>query len=405
MESTFNDAIRKLNQSLCRRTFGNEILYRMCLHSDYPWGDACRLAEKMRLIGKLNNCILERGYIKFDEKGNEIEHYRFKGNTDELYEKVAEQLIEIKDDCETFDGLLFDGSMDDWSILAKSIFAVFQLEDAITEAIRIYNSDSGFIDDTNLPSYIEFCSAFLHYHFPQCFFIFDLRTDHSGRFLFSDYQCELCSVPVRIGINKRLKEEYDVIYGLCQGVFTPDIVPKLSKRSSFVGYCARAYTLGCYLKKNCDIKGNIYFTDFIPEVFKKTKSGFKVEAKNWKFKLIEQPSVSVDDLYKRCKDVNDCNLLLGEYIKLRKEKARENEISKLILQHYPNVDEELSLKIAKMVLTYEKYAMSGGKCYSAKNGEIVLNEYAASRTSVEFSYSGSNLREFIKFCISKLALN
>ena len=392
MEQTFNDAIKKLNQEFCRRTFGNEILYCMCLNSDYPWGDSCRLAEKMRLIGKLSNCILERGYIKFDDKGKEAGKYSFKGDTEELYESIAEYLTGIEKTYDTFDCLQFNCSDEDLQNLKNSVMTVFQFEDAIADAIRAYNSGCGFIDSTKLPSYIGFSSAFLHYHFPKCFFTFDLRTYHSGKFLFSDYKCELCSVPVRIGINKRLKEEYDTIYGLCQGVFTSDIVTKFSKRSFYVDYCARAYALGCYLKKNCDIKDNVCFTDFIPEVFKKTKSGFKVEAKNWRFKLIEQPSVSVNELYEHCKDINDCNLLLGEYIKARNVKEREEEISRLIAEHYSDIDKEFPLKIAKMILAYEKYATSGGKCYSVKNGEIVLNEYAASRTSVEFSYSGSKLR-------------
>ena len=361
MEQTFNDAIKKLNQEFCRRTFGNEILYCICLNSDYPWGDSCRLAEKMRLIGKLSNCILERGYIKFDDKGKEAGKYSFKGNTEELYESVAEYLTGIEKTYDTFDCLQFNCSDEDLQNLKNSVMTVFKFEDAIADAIRAYNSGCGFIDSTKLPSYIGFSSAFLHYHFPKCFFTFDLKTYHSGRFLFSDYNCELCSIPVRRGINVRLKDKYDAVYNLLKSAFTVESVPKHSRKSLYLYYCAMVYALGCYLNENCDIKGDILLTGFVPEVFKNTKNGFKVETSKLMSKMTELPTVSVDELYEQCKDVNDCNLLLGEYIKLRNYKERVADISRLILKHYSEVDKELSLKIAKMVLTYEKYAMSGGK--------------------------------------------
>lgn len=84
-------------------------------------------------------------------------------------------------------------------------------------------------------------------------------------------------------------------------------------------------------------------------------------------------------------------------------KSYPEEIVSCLLESYDDINKDFASKIAEMILRYEKYARGGAtnRVFAVKDGEIILSEYAASRTSVECGYSGAYLREFIKTCIMK----
>ena len=84
-------------------------------------------------------------------------------------------------------------------------------------------------------------------------------------------------------------------------------------------------------------------------------------------------------------------------------KGHLEEIVDCLLESYDDIDKEFAPKIAEMILRYEKYARGGANnsVFTVKDGEIILSEYAVSRTSVECGYSGAYLRDFIKTCAIK----
>lgn len=79
------------------------------------------------------------------------------------------------------------------------------------------------------------------------------------------------------------------------------------------------------------------------------------------------------------------------------------EIADCLLESYDDINKDSAHRIAGMIMLYEKYARgrANNSVFTVKDGEIILNEYAASRTSAECNYSGAYLREFIKTCAIK----
>lgn len=108
------------------------------------------------------------------------------------------------------------------------------------------------------------------------------------------------------------------------------------------------------------------------------------------------PQTSIEEMISYCNTLDDFNHLFNEYCKVREEGEHEKLIAKTIFESYDDIDEELSYRIATMIMKYESYA--NGRAFAIKSGEIVINEYAASRASVECGYNGEYLREIIKMC-------
>ena len=108
---------------------------------------------------------------------------------------------------------------------------------------------------------------------------------------------------------------------------------------------------------------------------------------------------TLEEIISYCDTIDDFNKIFDEYCKVHEVFKHKQEIVDCILASYDDVDAGFAPKIAEMIIRYERY--TNGKPFALKDGEIILNEQAASRTSVECGFSGTYLREFIRVCALK----
>ncbi len=132
-------------------TFGNEILYEMCAKNPRHT-DPCVIASKMWLIGRAYSAAIERRRPR-DNKPLEP--------TRELYCKISNEIISARIDSD------LDELPDDISTDKIDNTELFH------KALKVHNKFINIIYKITKTKNISFSSKYLHFHKPDCFFIYD----------------------------------------------------------------------------------------------------------------------------------------------------------------------------------------------------------------------------------------
>lgn len=237
-------------------------LYEACGNCLNPWGDAERLAYKLRAISNVCGDKLEKSFTKFDKNKTVIESYRFKGNVDELYLFVATYLINnAPDGFGEIKNVGFDYSWDEVTTSVRNtVDCALRLNDLMVEAVRAYNAQyvKDFNQNTRLPSCLKLSSALLHYHFPQGAFLYvdKLRYKASKLFLAKE-TCKVGNVVVPNEIKEELFLRYiNVINYLRDEFVSKDAFATQLWTMDYVNFCAYVYVLGCYIKERVNVCGD-----------------------------------------------------------------------------------------------------------------------------------------------------
>lgn len=212
--------------------------------------------------------LLANGYTRYDANGNCVAKYRFKGNVEELY-KLIDGIL-LKKNESSYIALQFDCIDQDLKILEESVLTVLELEKVVSDAVHGFNVACGTDDvgGKNLPSFIKFCSTYLHNRFPKGYIPFDLKTYGRGERLFHVGKCNfngyIVEEETKIELFNVFKQVYDCI---CKNLKTECG----NVRNIYIDYCAKTYALCRYIKRDMKIE-DVDIISLAVEIFKNIES-------------------------------------------------------------------------------------------------------------------------------------
>lgn len=259
-----NEKIGKIIDSIASEeySFGNKLLYDMCKDIDgQKWDDPKILADKIWLVGRSYAASPERRISKGDVP-------KVGDGTGEYFNEVAKDIhnnfIVQNEIINKLNGnYKFDFSDSDIALLIRTIKSVEKFNDAVKEANIKY--DEYRVEESNYKNQISFCSKFLHFHFPNTFFIFDSFSKTATSYLF----------PKRTPLNKKVikiqdeyvaisKDEIEELLKECaESITVSKFESDLYNQEAFLGpikeyanHCVRAYKIACIFKKRLGDKSN-----------------------------------------------------------------------------------------------------------------------------------------------------
>lgn len=259
-----NEKIGKIIDSIASEeySFGNKLLYDMCKDIDgQKWNDPKILADKIWLVGRSYAASPERRISKGDvpKVGDGTGEY-FNEVAKDIHNKYSVQ-NEIVDKLNG--NYKFDFSDSDIALLIRTIKSVEKFNDAVKEANIKY--DEYRLEESNYKNQISFCSKFLHFHFPNTFFIFDSFSKTATSYLF----------PKRTPLNKKVikiqdeyvaisKDEIEELLKECaESITVSKFESDLYNQEAFLGpikeyanHCVRAYKIACIFKNRLGDKSN-----------------------------------------------------------------------------------------------------------------------------------------------------
>lgn len=245
--SPIDSALQNAITTNTKNSFGNQILYDMCKCGSMLKPD--ELADEIWLIGRSYAASPER---RFSKRVGQLHSGR---GTGDYFTHIASYLVKqpafinLVGGIRSLPPLKFDCSANDFSILCFTVQCVEDLNEWIKAASedfdRTYNPDIDF-SKTGYKNQISFCSKFLHFQKPECFFIIDTFTFEAGKQLFTT-SCKgtvkLYGTPITNGERLLLSNELSRIFANA-----PSCANISSVIADYKEHVKRSYALGVILK-------------------------------------------------------------------------------------------------------------------------------------------------------------
>ena len=176
-------------EKIKKESLENKVLYNLC--NDYlneMTGKKESSFERKKEILSAQIFLIGRSYSASPERRNTAnKNIKFSGNGyDSFFGALSEEMLRnekfdnLFSELSNLDGYGFGNKDDDIRILKKSIASVFTLNKIVKDSI---NTIDGITCEDEGRNQISFCSKFLHFYFPEIFFIYDsISCDKAKKF-------------------------------------------------------------------------------------------------------------------------------------------------------------------------------------------------------------------------------